>query len=101
MQSPDWPFDEHPHVGVFTTRQVLDEEYPILLVTHDADDGAWQILCGTTSDPDDGRIVGLIHMFERDPGIGELADLPHGWRAWREAPDQPWQREPCEPDDEK
>ena len=27
------------------------EGAPILLVTHDADDGSWQFLCGTTEDP--------------------------------------------------
>ena len=29
-----------------TTRQVLHERWPILLVTHDADDGAWQFVNG-------------------------------------------------------
>lgn len=29
-----------------TTRQVLHERWPILLVTHDADHGAWQFVNG-------------------------------------------------------
>jgi hypothetical protein len=89
----DWPFSDPPNVTTITTRQVLDEGYPILVVTHDEDDGGWQVLCGTTNDPKDGRVVGLDCMYERDPSIGELADLPLGWKAWREATDRDWIRE--------
>ena len=89
----DWPFSDPPNVATITTRQVLEEDYPILLVTHDEEDGCWQILCGTTNDPDDGRIVGLDCMYEKDPSIGELADLPLGWKAWREAPGKAWNRD--------
>jgi hypothetical protein len=31
-------------------------------------------------------------MIERDGTLAELADLPVGWRAWRESPDSPWLR---------
>jgi hypothetical protein len=89
-----WPFADPPNVITITTRQVLDDGLPILLVTHDADDGCWQVLCGTTDDPDDGRVVGLDCVYAIDPSIGLLADLPLGWRAWRESPTTPWVREP-------
>ena len=89
-----WPFDGPPNTTTITTRQVLEEGHPVLLVTHDADDGCWQVLCGTTDDPADGRVVGLDCAYELDPSIGELADLPLGWRAWHASPDAPWQREP-------
>ena len=94
-----WPFADPPNVTTITTRRVLDDGHPILLVTHDSDDGGWQFLCRTTNDPKDGRIVGLDCMLERDPSIAELADLPLGWRAWREIPSDPWIRE-LNPDDE-
>ena len=87
----NWPFADKPNTASVTTRQVL-EGAPILLVTHDADDGSWQCLCGTTDDPADARIVGLGRMHQRDPTLGELADLPEGWRASREAVGQPWRR---------
>jgi hypothetical protein len=90
----DWPFDDPPNVTTITTRQVLEDDYPILLVTHDEDDGSWQVLCGTTNNPDDGRVVGLDCIYERDPSIGELSDLPLGWRAWRESSTSAWIREP-------
>ena len=97
----DWPFSDPPNIRTITTRQVLEDGYPILLVTHDEDDGCWQILCGTTNDPDDGRIVGLDCMYDKDPSIGELADLPLGWKAWRDAPDQAWIREVYEAESEE
>jgi hypothetical protein len=87
----DWPFADTRNTASITTRQVL-EGAPILRVSHDADDGSWQFLCGTTNDPADARVVGLGSMFVRDPTLGELADLPEGSYAWRKAPGLPWQR---------
>ncbi len=90
----DWPFADPRAVATITTRQALAEGAPILLVTHDADDGAWQVLCGTTNDPADARLVSLGRLYALDPTIGALADLPLGWRAWRAGPDAPWERGP-------
>ena len=90
----DWPFADKPNTASITTRQVL-EGAPILLVTHDEDDGGWQFLCGTTNDPADARVVGLGQMLRRDGTLGELADLPEGWRASRASADGPWVRRPA------
>jgi hypothetical protein len=90
----DWPFADTPNTASITTRQVL-EGAPILLVTHDEDDGGWQFLCGSTNDPADARVVGLGRMLERDGTLGELADLPEGWRASRVSADAPWERGPA------
>ena len=65
---------------------------PVLLVTHDEEDGCWQFLCGTTENPDRGRAVGLNEALEICPEIAELADLPRGWNAWRDAPGVKWER---------
>ena len=102
MKRPEtWPFDDPPNVTALTTRQVLEENFPILLVTHDEDDGTWQILCGTSNHVDDGRVVDLGCMFERDPTIGLLADLPLGWRASRESVDDAWLLELSPEDDDE
>jgi hypothetical protein len=89
-----WPFDDTPNTASITTRQVL-QGAPILLVTHDADDGSWQFLCGTTDDPADARVVGLGDMYKRDPTLAALADLPEGWQASRASAALPWQRRPA------
>jgi hypothetical protein len=96
----DWPFADPVNVTAITTVKVLEEDQPILLVTHDEEDGMWQVLCGITNDPEDGRIVCLGCLYDRDPTIGELADLPLGWRAWREAIGTAWYREIREAEEE-
>ena len=88
-----WPFESAPNTASITTRQVL-AGVPVLRVSHDADDGGWQFLCGTTNDPDDARVVGLGSMYARDITLGEIADLPEGWVAWRAGRGLPWRRSP-------
>jgi hypothetical protein len=90
----DWPFADPVNVAALTTRHVLEGRLPALLVTHDHDDGAWQILCGTTNDPADGRVACLGCLYDLDRSIGDLADLQFGWRAWRDSLDSPWERGP-------
>jgi hypothetical protein len=91
-----WPFADPPNTATITTRQVLQASAPIVRVAHDAGDGSWQFLCGTTNDPADARVVGLGRMCARDPTLRELADLPEGWCAWRAGPGGPWHRGPAE-----
>jgi hypothetical protein len=86
-------FDENPNLGVLTTASVLTGA-PILLVSHDADDGGWQFLCGATNDPASGRIVHLREIVARDPTINEIADLAVGWVAFRDMVGDSWTREP-------
>jgi hypothetical protein len=95
----EWPFSDPENVAVVSTVQVFRQSLPILLVTHD-DDGGWQILCGTTSDVNDGIVVCLGCAYQRDKSIGELADLPPGWRAWRDYAGEPWEREQIPPEED-
>ncbi len=92
----NWLFTDPPNVAVVTTRSIIDEGHLIVLVTHDADDGAWQFLDG---DPEsitesEARLVSLRSMVERDSTLLELGNLPLGWRAWRDGPNVAWQRAP-------
>ena len=91
FRQDEWPFQDAENTAALTTTRVVRDNYPVLLVTHD-DDGAWQILCGTTNDPKDALIVCLGCAFDRDRCIGELADLPLGWEARRESKGSPWRR---------
>lgn len=86
-------FNENPALGVLTTKAVLSGS-PILMVTHDSDDGGWQFICGTTNNPDDGRIVHLEDIVEMDPTVQEVADLDLGWIAYRAEVGGAWKREP-------
>src|SRR5262249_1970766 len=88
----DWPFDDAPHTAVITTRHVIQHSAPILLVSRDADDGGWQFLTGGSPLEDDARVVAMRSIWMLDPSIGELADLPLGWQAWRRSRPAPWQK---------
>ena len=65
---------------------------PILRVTHDAEDGAWQFLDGGTVSEENASIVSLEEITRIDPSIMELADLPLGWYAYRLTANEPWRR---------
>ena len=87
-----WPFTDPENVAALTTVRVLEGTHPVLLVTHDGDDGMWQLLCATTNETEDARIVCLGCMLQRDSSLAEIADLPLGWLARREALGAPWLR---------
>lgn len=90
-----WPFAEPVNAASFTTRHVLDGSRPVLEVFHDQD-GAWQILCGTTVEAEDLKLVCLGCMVESHPELALLADLPPGWCVIRSDPSQPWLRDAFE-----
>jgi hypothetical protein len=87
-----WPFDQPRNCAVFTTRQVLEREEPILRVTHDTDDHGWQFL-GRGARAEDAKIISLEEAVELDPSVLQIADLPVGWHAWRSSVEEPWIRE--------
>jgi len=93
----DWRFANSPDTVVVTLERILRGDSSLVLVTHDAEGGGWQFLDGEHVFEEDGAIVLLGEMVQFDPSLLELADLPAGWCAWREAPDRPWQRAQGEP----
>lgn len=46
MPDPDdaWPFEDAPNLACFTVRSIMNGTAPILYVSRDDDDGAWQML---------------------------------------------------------
>jgi hypothetical protein len=89
-----WPFIDARNTAVFSTRHVIEEGKPILLVTHDQDDGAWQFHTAKTVLASDAKIVALDEIVYGDPSVVELADLPLGWSAIRDSITTPWKRQP-------
>jgi hypothetical protein len=88
----EWPFADPENVAVMTARQVTHGGQPILYVSHDEEDGMWQFLTGGPVDMADAMVVGLREVYDMDPSVGELADLPLGWIARRAAVGRPWRR---------
>jgi hypothetical protein len=87
----DWPFAVPIATATYCTGRVAKDRMPILHVSHD-DEGDWQFLDGTTEEPEDCTLLCFGCVFEMDSRVGELADLPRGWMAWRDSPGHPWHR---------
>ena len=88
-----WPFSDPENVVTLTVRQIVDGLQPILWVSHDDEDGMWQFLTGDPISMTDAMLVSLRSIYQRDPSIAELVDLPCGWKAWRRVKGEPWQRQ--------
>ncbi len=88
----EWGFADPQNTATICCRHVFDGA-AILLVTHDEDDGAWQLLCGGSHTGEDAVVACLGCMVKREPKLMELGDLPLGWCADRESVKKPWVRE--------
>lgn len=88
----EWPFADPKNLAVITIDRIVDGREPILYVSHDAEDGGWQFLDGGSVSEANAKVVSLLGMVERDATLRELADLPRGWVAERDAIGKPWRR---------
>ncbi|AYF77935.1 hypothetical protein D7D52_33590 [Nocardia yunnanensis] len=73
------------------TPEVFEQQEPILYVSHDADDGLWQLI-GPTDAGSKGHIGHLHHAIDEDPGLMDVLDLEPGFAATRSAPGGLWTR---------
>jgi len=87
-----WPFADPRNAAVFSTDSVTRGGEPILYVSHDAEDGAWQFLGAEGSSVESAAVVALSTIVELDPSVSSLADLPLGWSASRDSCAGPWRR---------
>lgn len=88
----DWPFKEARNTLVFTTKYVVKEQRPVIYVSHDEDDGAWQFHSNDEASEDDATIITLEEMVSIDPSITTLHDLPEGWYAFRNDVKSEWNK---------
>ncbi len=88
----EWLFDQAQNVATVTTRQVVKESFPILMVVHYEDDHSWAFTCGTTNKSEDLMLVGMGEVVSLDPTLNTIADLPPGWSAVRESVGSEWVR---------
>ncbi|WP_343532187.1 DUF4262 domain-containing protein [Pedobacter sp.] len=95
----DFKFMEPKNLTVFTTRQWVEEQKPILRVVHD-DDGDWQFLTGDQM-PEDIRIVALKEIIKHDNTLNEIFDLEYNEEAERDFLGGQWIRNTVEYSDEE
>ena len=92
MTHSSWRFEDPPNVAVVTTQSVVRRGNPILLVTHDDDDGSWQFHSGEGANVNEAMVVALEEIIQLDPSVEQLADLPCGWVATRATFNSEWVR---------
>ena len=91
-EQSNWIFNEPRNSATITTRQILRDRQPILLVARTADDGTWQFLTGGTFSTEDALLVSLETLVKHDPTLSDVADLPPGWVAERDSVGGEWRR---------
>jgi len=88
--SIEFPFYDAPNTATFTCCHVMENNEPIVYVSHDEDDGAWQFLCGKKHEENEARIVSLYSIYLKDKSIEALADMPCGYCAERKDKNAEW-----------
>lgn len=78
------------HHKAYVCIHVFNDKSPIKLVSRPK--GDWCFLCGEEHDEvaSSYRVVGIGHMFQKDPSLHELQDLPEDWEAERENIGKKW-----------
>jgi len=89
-RNAEFKFREVANLGVFTTRQWLEEQKTIVQVVHD-EDGDWQFLTGDQM-PEDIKIVALKELVLRDLTLNQIFDLGYGEEAKRDSVGEQWTR---------
>ena len=46
----NFPFDDAPNTVAITCCHIMNDNMPILHISHDSDDSMWQFLCGNPHD---------------------------------------------------
>jgi hypothetical protein len=89
-RNSDFKFREAKNLGIYTTRQWLDLNKPILHVSHETD-GDWQFLTGDQM-PEDIKLVALEQMIIKDRTLNDVFNLDYGEQAKREYIGGQWTR---------
>ena len=91
-RNADFKFMEAKNLGVYTTKQWLKQQAPILRVLHDHD-GDWQFHTDETEPQnDDIALVCLEDMIAADKSLNEIFNLDYGEGAKREFVGGEWTR---------
>jgi hypothetical protein len=91
-QKSDFKFRESENTACFVCGHVMDKSRPILLASHEKEDGCWQFLCGFNNHNDaDIKIISLKQAVEIDSSINELFEMSLGLAADRKSVNHKWE----------
>ncbi len=96
----EWSFDQPKNCAVFTLRQIMNNEVPILVVYHDIDDDGWQFVSNIETKMEDAMLVSLEEITKIDPTVFEISTIQPGYHAWRQKIGSKWIIEKTPPDEE-
>ena len=96
-RNAEFKFRESKNLGIYTTRQWLELDQPILRVVHEFD-GDWQFLTGDQM-PEDIKLVCLEEIVKKDNSLNEVFDLEYGESAERDYINGLWTRTKIELDE--
>ena len=85
-----FPFREPENTAVITCCHIIEDSADILYVSHDADDGMWQFLCGEIHMQEQARVVSLNEIFKLDNTVSELTNMFCGYIAERKNKSSKW-----------
>jgi hypothetical protein len=100
-----WLFDQTPTTATIVSKSIIEDEHPILFVTHDEDDHGWQFLDGSDP-PSEPMLVCLSHpvwtrrwlslaTFRQAGALGVIALTSHGPVAhWATRPNNSFKPKP-------
>jgi len=88
-----YKFNDPKNTACFVCNHVFNKERPILYVTHEAEDGLWQFLCGDNdhSHDDDYKVIALEQVTAIDESVNDLYEMPYGVGALRDGKLSGWQ----------
>ena len=86
----EFPFYDAPNTAAIICCHIMENESPILYVSHDEEDGMWQVLCGRTHEIEEAKLVSLKWVFESDNSVGILKDMSCGCYAERKTQNDDW-----------
>lgn len=88
-----YKFNYPKNTACFVCKHVLNKQRPILYITHEAEDGFWQFLCGHDDHPndDDYQVISLEQVTAIDESINDLYEMPVGIGATRESQSCKWE----------
>jgi hypothetical protein len=89
-RNADFKFREVKNLAVFTTRQWIEQNKPILHVVHD-EEGDWQFLTGDQM-PEYAKLVALEQLVLRDSSLNDIFNLDYGEQAERDSIIGNWKR---------
>lgn len=87
----DFKFNEEKNVAIFTTKQFLELNEPILYVVHNKN-GDWQFLTGGVISAKNAKIMSIEEIVKRDLTLNEIFDLDYGESAKRDKIGGQWKR---------